>query len=109
MISKETFDKLNKIKGNHRIGIQIPNWGLPQEEYDECIKGRWYPSLWICDADSEGWEHGSIPDWTPDWLYDWLEELGGDNIGELMESVFEFSDIEQLWEVVLLADEVRHG
>lgn len=109
MISRETFDKLNLIKGNHRIGVQIPDRSLPQEEYDEYIEGHWYPSLFICDADSEDWEHGYVPDWTPDWLYDWLEELGGDEIEELMESLFEFSDIEQLWEVVLLADEVRHG
>ena len=109
MISREKFDKLNQIKGNHRIGVQISNVGIPQEEYDECLEGKWCPSLFICDADEQNWKNGYICDWTPDWLYDWLEELGGEDIGELMESLFEFSNIEQLWEVVLLADEVRNG
>jgi len=109
MINRKKFDRLNQIKGNHRIGIEIPDGGIPQEEYYECINGKWYPSLIICDADDLNWKNGYICDNSPDWLYDWLYELGGDEIGELMESIFEFSDIEQLWEVVLLADEVRHG
>jgi hypothetical protein len=40
MISREKFDKLNQIKGNHRIGVQISNVGIPQEEYDECFEGK---------------------------------------------------------------------
>ena len=105
MISKKLFNKLQTIKGQHRIGVQIPNWGLPQEEYDQCFNGKWYPELWICDADDPDWKEG-IPYTTPQWLYDWLYTIG--NCGELMESLFEFRDIETLWEVVLLADEVRH-
>lgn len=87
-------DYIKELKGDHKIGIRIPKY----EELLDNPKG-----VYVCDAESEEWNDGYIPDYTPDWLYKILEELHYD---EIMESYFSFENASDLVLMMSIVDEI---